>query len=99
MDEQGKTFSDLDAEEFEQVLTNAASPDFHDLTMEDFFTALAAIDEEEPRETLALRATVKNGQLTFLEPAPLYAHGNEIRFGDKRVVIELVPEETSSATR
>jgi hypothetical protein len=43
MDEQNKTFVDLTAEEFQQVLTYAASPDFHDLTMQDFFTALAAI--------------------------------------------------------
>jgi len=39
---------------------------------------------------------VKAGQLAFLEPAPLPAHGNEIRFGDKRVVIKLVPEEASN---
>lgn len=97
MNEQSKNFSDLTAEEFQQVITNAASPDFHDLAVEDFFTALAAIEEEEPQETLELTATVKNGQLTFLEPAPLHAHGNEIRLGDKRVVIKLVPEEASSA--
>jgi hypothetical protein len=39
---------------------------------------------------------VKEGQLTFLEPAPLPAHGNQIRIGDKRVVIKLVSEEASS---
>ena len=97
MSEQEKTFGDLTAEEFQQALTNAASPDFHDLSAEEFFTALAAldteIDEETPRETLELRATVKDGQLSFLEPAPLQAHGNEIHLGDKRIVIQLVPEE------
>lgn len=40
---------------------------------------------------------MKDGQLTFLEPAPLHVHGNEIRFGDKRVIIKLVLEEVSSA--
>jgi hypothetical protein len=93
---ESETFSDLTTEEFQQVLAQAASPDFHDLTVEDFFTALAAIDEEETRETLEVTATVKDGQFTFLEPAPLYAHGNEIRFGDKRVVIQFVPEEVSA---
>ena len=97
MSEQKKTFGGLTAEEFQQALTNAASPDFHDLSADDFFTALAAIDEETdaetPGETLELTATVKDGQLSFLEPAPLPAHGNEIRFGDKRIVIKLVPEE------
>lgn len=95
MSEQDETFSDLTEEEFQQMLSQAASPDFHDLAAEDFFTALAAIDTEELRETLELKATVKNGELTFLEPAPLYTHGNEIYFGDKRVVIKLVLEEAS----
>ncbi len=97
MSEQEKIFSDLTPEEFEQVITNALSPDFHDLAPEDFFTALAAIDEEEPRETLELTAAVRNGQIAFLEPAPLHARGNEIRLGDKRVIIKLVLEEAGSA--
>lgn len=61
-----------------------------------FFTALAAIDEE-PAETLELTAAVKDGQLVFLEPAPLRAHGNEILIGDKRVVITLLPEDAREA--
>ena len=93
MSKQKKTFSGLTAKEFQQVLINSVSPDFHDLTAEDFFTALAAIDQEEPHETMELRATVKDGQLIFLEPAPLHVLGNEIRWGDKRVVINLVLEE------
>ncbi|MGH9843336.1 MAG: hypothetical protein ACREEM_31740 [Blastocatellia bacterium] len=97
MSEQEEIFSDLTPEEFEQVITDTLSPDFHDLTPENFFAALAAIDEEEPRETLELTAAVKNGQITFLKPAPLHAHGNEIRLGDKRVIIKIVPEEASSA--
>jgi hypothetical protein len=96
MSEQDEKFSDLTAEEFEQVIASAASPDFHDLAIGDFFTALAAI-EEEPYETLELTATVKDGRLAFLEPSPLRVHNNEIRIGDKRVIIKLVPEEVSAA--
>lgn len=92
MTEQDMNLGSLTAQEFEQVMNEVATPDFHDLTTEDFFAALAAIDAETPRETLELTASVTNGQLTFLEPAPLHAHGNEIRLGDKRVVIKLVPE-------
>jgi hypothetical protein len=97
MNEQDDNFSGLTQEEFEHVVAIAASPDFHDLAAEDFFAALAAIEEEEPCETLELTATVKDGQIIFLQPAPLYAQGNEIRLGDKRVVIKLLPEEMGNA--
>lgn len=97
MNKREENFSDLTPGEFEQVMTDVMSPDFHDLAAADFFTALAAIEEEEPVETLELMAAVKNGQLAFLEPAPLHAHGNEIRLGARRVIINLVPEEVSNA--
>ncbi len=97
MTEQDTNLGNLTAQEFEQVMNQVATPDFHDLATEDFFTALAAIDAETPHETLELTASVSNGQLIFLEPAPLHAHGNEIRLGDKRVVIKIVPEETAEA--
>jgi hypothetical protein len=92
-----KTFTDMSGEEFESLLAKMQTEEFGDLTTDEFFTALSALAEiETPRETIELRATVKEGQLTFLEPAPLPAHGNEIHVGDKRVVIKLVPEEASS---
>lgn len=97
MNEQDKNLGELSTQEFEQMMDKVAAPDFHDLSTEDFFAALAAIDAEIPQETLELKANVTNGQLIFLEPAPLHAHGNEIHLGDKRVVIKLVPEETSKA--
>lgn len=89
--------SDLTAAEFDEVIATFGSPSFHDLAPDVFFTALAAIDEEQPRETLELTATIIDGQLNFLEPAPLHAHGNEIQLGDKRLVIKLVPEIVSAA--
>ncbi len=92
----GKKIEDLSAQEFRGMLDYMASEEFDHLTVAQFFDVLAAMEEDEPRETIELRATVKEGQLIFLEPTPLPAHGNEIRFGDKRVVIKLVPEEASS---
>jgi hypothetical protein len=93
-----KTFAEMSSEEFESLLDKMQTEEFGDLTTDDFFTALSALAEAEtPRETIELKATMKGGQLTFLEPAPLPVHGNEICFGDKRVVINLVPEEVSSA--
>jgi hypothetical protein len=69
-----------------------------DIRAEDFDLGVSGINcsrfqPREARETIELRAAVKDGQLTFVEPAPLFAHGNEILFDDKRVVIKLVPEE------
>jgi hypothetical protein len=87
----------MSGEEFESLLAKMQTEEFGDLTTEEFFTALSALAETEtPRETIELRATVKEGQITFLEPAPLPTHGNEIRIGDRRVVIKLVSEEASS---
>ncbi len=99
MSEQPKSFSELTTEEFDQLLTRAAAPDLHELAAEDFFTALAALDAEAPRETVELTATVKDGKLTFLKPAPLHAHDNEIRFGSQRVIITLVPETASQPSQ
>ena len=91
-----KTFAEMSSEEFELLLDKMQTEEFGDLTTDEFFTALSALAEAEtPRETIELTATVKNGQLTFLGPSPLPARGNEICFGDKRVVIKLVPEEVS----
>src|SRR2546428_10883075 len=39
MNDQPKNFNELTPEEFDQVLTCAASPELHDLAAEDFFTA------------------------------------------------------------
>jgi hypothetical protein len=97
MSEQKENFGDLTGEEFDEVIAAFGSPGFHDLAPDVFFTALAAIDEEQPSETLELTATIIDGQLNFLEPAPLYARGNEIQLGDKRLVIKLVPQEVNAA--
>jgi hypothetical protein len=95
-----KPLADMRREEFESLPDRMQTEEFGDLTTDEFFTALSALAEAEtPRETIELRATVKERQLAFLEPAPLPAHGNEIRVGDRRVVIKLVPEEVSSATQ
>jgi hypothetical protein len=84
--------SDFSNEEFRQMLENLVEDDATDLPVSKFFEALAAIDAETPRKTVELQATVKDGMLTFIEPAPLFAHDNEIHFGPHRVVITHVSE-------
>ena len=87
-----KTFEDLTKEEFDQLLDSMMEEHFHDLSPEEFFTALSAIDEEEPQEAIELTVVLKDGQLIFKEPAPLYVNRNEIRFGNKRYVLKLAQE-------
>jgi hypothetical protein len=91
-----KTFAEMSHGEFESLLDKMQTEEFGDLTTEEFFTALSALaDMEIPHETIELTATVKGGQLAFLEPAPLHVHGNAIHWGGVRVVIQLVPEAVS----
>jgi hypothetical protein len=97
MKEMDKHFGNLTQEEFQQLAEQILAPDFHDLTAEEFSTALAALDEEGPHESVELLATVADGQLKFLEPAPFEAHDNELRFGARRVVIRLVSEFAAQA--
>ena len=88
-----KTFADMDAEEFGLLIDRLQTEESGDLTTDELFAALSALAEvETPRETIELAATVRDAQLAFLEPAQLPVHGNEIHFGDRRVVIKLVPE-------
>ncbi|MBM3237711.1 hypothetical protein FJZ31_15590 [Candidatus Poribacteria bacterium] len=86
-----KTFADLTKEEFEGLLKNMMKEHFHDLSPSEFFTALDAISEEQPQEIIELTVFLKNGELIFKEPAPLFVKGNEIHLGDKRLVINLAP--------
>ena len=90
MDE--KTFEELTSEESDKLIETMLSEDFGELTLNEFFTALAAIDEEEPREVIELTGSVKDSQFVFQEPAPLRVKGNEIQLGDKRIIIKLLPE-------
>ncbi|MBM3234807.1 hypothetical protein FJZ31_00770 [Candidatus Poribacteria bacterium] len=90
MDE--KTFEELTPEESDKLIEAMLSEDFGELTLNEFFTALAAIDEEEQREVIELTGSVKDSQFVFKEPAPLRVKGNEILLGDKRIIIKLLPE-------
>lgn len=97
MNETLNSIGELSDAEFNQMMDAIASPEFHDLPLSAFATGLAAIDAEVPSETVELLASVENGQLLFHEPAPLYAHGNEIQLGGKRVIIRIASTGTSKA--
>jgi hypothetical protein len=44
--------------EFDEVIATLGSPSFHDLALDVFFAALAAIDEEQPREAPGVPALI-----------------------------------------
>jgi hypothetical protein len=94
-----KTLAQMSSEEFEGLLDTMQTEGFGELAADEFFTALSALaDTATPRETIELTATVRNGQLAFLEPSPLPARGNELLLGDRRVVIKLVPDGAGEVT-
>jgi hypothetical protein len=93
-----KTLAQMISEEFEALLDTMQTEEAGELTTDEFFTALSALAETAtPRETIELTATVKDGQLAFLEPSPLPARGNALLFGDRRVVINLVADGAGEA--
>jgi hypothetical protein len=83
-----KTFNDLSNEEFDQVLDNILSDDFGDLSEEQFFTALSAIDEEQ-QEDILFTGELRDGQLVLDKEAPVPVEGNAIYWGNKRLIIRL----------
>ena len=86
----GKTFDDLTEGEFDEVLDHILSEDFGDLSEEQFFTALSAIDEES-QEDLFFIGEIQDGQLVLNKKAPVPVEGNAIYWGNKRLIIRLRP--------
>ena len=80
--------ADLSETEFDQMLDNMSKPEYDDLSSEEFFKILTAIDAAD---TLELSAHIENGQLVFEQPAPLPVNLNTIVIGSKRIVIRLQP--------
>jgi len=83
-----KTFEDLTDNEFSEVLDNILSEDFGDLSEEQFFTALSAIDDEQ-QEDILFTGEIQNGQLVLDKKAPVPVERNTIYWGNKRLVIQL----------
>ena len=67
-----KTFADLTKEGFEGLLNSMMDEHFHDLSPSEFFTALSAIDEEHPQESIELTVSLKDGQLISQIKRPLF---------------------------
>lgn len=83
-----KTFDNLTDEEFSEVLDNILKEDFGDLSEEQFFTALSAIDEE-PQEEILFTGEIRDGKLFLDKEAPVPVEDNVIYWGNKRLIIQL----------
>lgn len=83
-----KTFDDLTNEEFSEVLDNILSEDFGDLSEEQFFTALSAIDEEQ-QEDILFMGEIRDGRLVLDKETPVPVEDNVIYWGNKRLIIRL----------
>ncbi len=83
-----KTFEDLTENEFDELLDNILSEDFGDLSEEQFFTALSAIDEEL-EEDILLTGEIRDGKLVLDKESPVPVEGNAIYWGNKRLIIRL----------
>lgn len=92
-----KMFDTMSETEFDTLLDTIGGEEFGDLTTDRFFTALDGLRDHEAEDTLELAATVRDGQLVFEEPAPLYAHANELRVGGRRIIIRLVGQSEQEA--
>jgi hypothetical protein len=61
-----KKIEDLSEQEFRGMLDYMVSEEFDRMTVAEFFDVLAAMEEDEPRQMIELRATVKErGAWTF----------------------------------
>lgn len=83
------TFRDIDSAELETVLDHVFSEDFGDLTADQFFEGLAALDTVEPTHQIEIPTRIENGHLVLQEVEGVKVKGNEIWVGDKRLVLRL----------
>ena len=84
-----KKIEDLNKEEFQGMLSYMASEEFDKMAISEFFDVLAEMEEADEAEVVELTAHIEEGQLVLEQPAPVPVAGNEIRFGNKRIVIKL----------
>ena len=85
----GKKIEELNEAEFRGMLSYMASEEFDEMTVSEFFDVLAEMEEADEAEVMELTAHIEGGQLVLEQPAPVPVVGNEIRLGDKRIVIKL----------
>ena len=85
----GKKMEDLNESEFRGMLSYMASEAFDAMTVKEFFDVLAEMEEADETDIVELTAHIEEGQLVLEQPAPVPVVGNEIRLGDKRIVINL----------
>lgn len=90
-----RSLKELSPDEFQEMTDGMLGEDFDKVTPDEFFGALAAMDEAE-EETIELAGHIEHGELVLEQPAPLPVNRNEIRVQNRRIVIKLRPAASAS---
>jgi hypothetical protein len=83
------TFGNISSAELEAVLDHVFSEEFGDLTTDQFFDGLAALDAAEPTQRIEIPIRLEHGRVIPQEVAGIKVQENEIWVGDKRLVLRL----------
>jgi hypothetical protein len=85
-----KTLADLSQEEFDGLMDQLCRVTEDDLTDEEFFGALAAMDDlDESREPIHLKLRIENGQVMLAESRQVRVKGSEFWIAGERISLEL----------
>jgi hypothetical protein len=85
-----KSWEDMTEEEFEGLLAGVQKDEFEQVTAEEFFSVLAAMDRADvAAERIRLKGRIENGQFVFAKSDQVRVHGNELWVAGKRIAIEL----------
>jgi hypothetical protein len=85
-----KSWEDMTEEEFEDLLAGVQEEEFEQVTAEEFFRVLAAMDRADAAaERIRLKGRIENGQFVFAGSDQVRVQGNELWVAGKRIAIEL----------
>ena len=74
---------------FDKAFTKFLQGGDEKISPKTFFEVLEQIERDRIQHTIELRAKIVGQELQF-EPSPeISVHGNEIRLGDKRIVVKV----------
>jgi hypothetical protein len=59
------------------------------ITPKTFFEVMAEVDRERAQKTIELQAKIVEGKLHFVASPDITVHGNEIVWGNQRIVVNM----------
>ena len=74
---------------WDEIFNNFIEREDDQITPEKFFGILEEISEAKIKRTIELKAKLTEGKLEFEPTAEIVVKGNEILFGENRIVVNL----------